>query len=111
VYAFWHSYAGGEVYAANPGLVDGLEGRIQEMMATGYFHLPKHVELDLSHGVQKDPFKSLPFDILVSIAEMLEDPECFMNWARAILVYPYIPPKRPELILEEDHTHANAVVL
>ncbi|KFY40342.1 hypothetical protein V495_05479 [Pseudogymnoascus sp. VKM F-4514 (FW-929)] len=80
---FWHSYAGEEVYAANPGLVEGLEGIIQEMMATGYFHLPKHMELDLSYSVQKDPFKSLPFDILVSIAEMLEDPECFMNWARA----------------------------
>ncbi|KFZ02618.1 hypothetical protein V500_00066 [Pseudogymnoascus sp. VKM F-4518 (FW-2643)] len=80
---FWHSRAGGEVYAANPGLVEGLEGRIQEMMATGYFRLPKRVELDLSHGVRKDPFQSLPFDILVSIAEKLEDPECFMNWARA----------------------------
>lgn len=80
---FWHSRAGGEVYAANPGLVKGLEGRIQEMMATGYFRLPERVELDLSHGVRKDPFQSLPFDILVSIAEKLEDPECFMNWARA----------------------------
>ncbi|OBT60270.1 hypothetical protein VE03_10209 [Pseudogymnoascus sp. 23342-1-I1] len=80
---YWHSNAGEEVYAANPGLVEGLEERIQKMMATGYFRLHKRAELDLNHGVRKDPFRGLPFDILVIISEQLEDPECLMNWARA----------------------------
>ncbi|KAL5348431.1 hypothetical protein ACLOAV_006914 [Pseudogymnoascus australis] len=81
---YWKSFAGEEVFVSNPGLVKGLEGRIQEMMVTGKFHLPaERAEVDLSHGVQHDPFQSLSFDILVGIAEQLDDPECFMNWASA----------------------------
>lgn len=48
-------------YAADPGVVEGLEGRINEMMATGY--LPKRVELNLSHGMPINPLQILPLKL------------------------------------------------
>ncbi|KFY26809.1 hypothetical protein V493_03861 [Pseudogymnoascus sp. VKM F-4281 (FW-2241)] len=110
---YWNSFAGEEVFVSNPGLVKGLEGRIQEMMVTGKFHLPaERAEVDLSHGVRQDPFQSLPFDILVGIAEQLDDPECFMNWASASWsIQTNTRPERRGRILEKGNMQANGVVL
>ncbi|KFY05283.1 hypothetical protein O988_00122 [Pseudogymnoascus sp. VKM F-3808] len=61
---------------------DVLYGVMRSLTATVSYLDINYGDLDKDFFC-KDPFKSLPFDILVSIAEMLEYSECFTNWARA----------------------------
>lgn len=81
--AHWHSNAGEEIFAANPGLVMRFEAQIRGMMSEGYFTLSKGTGFDLSGSVRQDPFQRLPFDIFLKIAEQCEDPTSLLNWAKA----------------------------
>ena len=82
---FWDSNPGEEIFVSDPGPVDGLEDRIRSMIDAGYFTLPEESssEMDLSHRVRDDPFKGLPYELLVRIAEQFDTPTALLNWARA----------------------------
>ncbi|OBT60803.1 hypothetical protein VE03_09896 [Pseudogymnoascus sp. 23342-1-I1] len=70
----WHANTGEEIFAADPGLVIGLEDKIRGMMNAGYFAPSRVPEFDLSNNVRHDPFQRMPFDIFLEIAEQCEDP-------------------------------------
>ena len=86
---FWSERAGEEIFAADPwplGRTDELED-INKTFATMVEEAPFRVGLaagrDLSRKVQTDAFKKLPYDILVRIGELLDDPDGLLNWAKA----------------------------
>lgn len=81
--AHWDSNAGEEIFAAHPGVVKGLEGRIRGLMSAGYFTLSQGAKFDLSDNVQQDPFQKLPFDIFLRIGEQCEDSTSLLNLAKA----------------------------
>lgn len=79
----WQSNAGEEIFAANPGIVKGLENTIRELICAEFFALSQGTEFDLKDGVRQDPFQRLPLNILLKIGEQCGDPTSLLNWAKA----------------------------
>jgi hypothetical protein len=79
----WESRGGDEVLVADPSPLKGFDGRIRALVVGGYFKPSQSsASSDLGTRVRSDPFKPLPFDIFVAIAEHL-DPDSLMNLAKA----------------------------
>jgi len=79
----WTVRPGEEIFAADPGPIDGMEERVTELVASGLFANPLPTGLDVSHKVREDPFKKLPYDILLKIGGQCDSADSLVNWTTA----------------------------
>lgn len=79
----WPTRAGEEIFAADPGPVQGLEERVTDLIAAGFFARPPPTGLDLGHKVKHDPFQTLPYDVILRVGEKIDNVDALLSWIRA----------------------------